>query len=217
MRTDYRFSPQFLTYSAVGYFRSQGEVPGGGCDRDGKTLSGQLRADQVTTNVWDVMSGFEWTFDRAKGHLYASGGVRNDTKEMGDPFYREVHAEYAFTHSIKGPYSLELTGRHRQRWEEDTNVRGAANGAVEQPWHEGEHYTALKVAPKWVFSQGIEYTTLVGFPTYYFNGGVLYRFAEGSNLKVLVGQQRGGLKCVSGVCKVFPPFEGARAELTLRF
>jgi hypothetical protein len=217
MRSDVRFTPQLLTYTAVGYFRSQGEVPGGACDRDGKTISGQLRADQVVTNVWDVMSGIEWNFDRAQGHLFASGGVRNDTKEAGDPFYRELHAEYALTRHVAGPYSIELTGRHRQRWEEDTNVRNAANGAAEQPWHEGEHYTALKVAPKWVFSQGIEYTTLIGFPTYYFNGGVLYRFAEGSNLKVLVGQQRGGLKCVSGVCKVFPPFEGARAELTLRF
>ena len=31
-------------------------------------------------------------------------------------------------------------------------------------WHEGENYTALKLAPKWVFTQGFEYTTLVGLP-----------------------------------------------------
>ncbi len=76
---------------------------------------------------------------------------------------------------------------------------------------------ALKVAPKWVFSQGIEYTTLIGFPTYYFNGSILYRFTSESNLKIFFGQQRGGLKCVSGICKVFPAFSGARVELTLRF
>jgi hypothetical protein len=45
----------------------------------------------------------------------------------------------------------------------------------------------------------------------------VYRFTQKSNIKVLVGEQRGGLKCVSGVCRVFPAFEGARAELTLRF
>lgn len=123
--------------------------------------------------------------------------------------------QYALTKAIAGPFSLELSGRHRIRKEETQNPRGA--GGKEEPWHEGEHYTALKVAPKWVFSQGIEYTTLLGLPTYYFNGGVLYRFLEGSNVKVLVGQQRGGLKCVSGVCKLFPAFNGARAELTLRF
>jgi hypothetical protein len=217
LRSDVRLTSKLLAYGAVGYFRSQGEVPGGGCDRDGKTISGDKRADEVITNVYDALYGIEWTFDAAKGHFFASGGVRNDTKGTGDPFYRELHSEYTLTRQISGPYALELMGRHRQRWEQDTNVRNAANGAAEQPWHEGEHYTALKVAPRWVFSQGIEYTTLVGFPTYYFNGGLLYRFAEGSNVKLLVGQQRGGLKCVSGVCKVFPPFEGARAELTLRF
>ena len=86
-----------------------------------------------------------------------------------------------------------------------------------EPWFQGEHYTALKIAPKWVLSQGIEYTTQLGFPTYYFNGAILYRFTSDSNLRIFAGQQRGGLKCVSGICKVFPPFEGARVELTLRF
>jgi hypothetical protein len=46
---------------------------------------------------------------------------------------------------------------------------------------------------------------------------VLYRFSSANNVKIFAGQQRGGLKCVNGVCKVFPPFEGVRAELTMRF
>ena len=46
---------------------------------------------------------------------------------------------------------------------------------------------------------------------------MLYRFAAGSNLRLFVGQQRGAFRCASGVCRFFPPFEGARAELTLRF
>ena len=106
-------------------------------------------------------------------------------------------------------------GRHRLRKEENQNVRVTAIGP--EYWRQGEHYTALKVAPKWVFSQGIEYTTQLGFPTYYFNGSVLYRFTSESNLSVFVGQQRGGLKCVSGICRVFPAYSGARVELTVRF
>ncbi len=218
LRTDVRVTPGLLVYGAGAYFRSQSEVAGGSCDRDGKTLSGSKRADDVITHVWDGLSGIEWNFDHARSHLYASGGVRNDVKVDDSPYYRELHAEYAFTKHVSGPYSIELTGRHRVRRQELENVRMVRAGAYgEQPWREGEHYTALKVAPKWVVSQGVEYTTLIGFPSYYFNGSVLYRFNEGSNLKVLVGQQRGGLKCVSGVCRVFPAFEGVRAELTLRF
>jgi hypothetical protein len=218
-RSNVRLNDALLVYGAGAYFRSQSEVAGGGCDRDGKTLSGGKRADEVTTHVFDGVSGIEWNFDDARSHLYASGGVRNDVRADDVLYYRELHTEYALTKSLTGRYALELTGRHRLRKQDSENVRvsDATGRSAEAPWHEGEHYTALKIAPKWVVSQGIEYTTLVGFPTMYFNGSVLYRFSMGSNLKVLVGQQRGGLKCVSGVCKVFPAFEGVRAELTLRF
>jgi hypothetical protein len=68
-----------------------------------------------------------------------------------------------------------------------------------------------------VFTQGFEYTTLSGYPTYYLNGSVFYRFASGSNLRLFVGQERAAFKCAMGVCRFFPAFDGARAELTLRF
>jgi hypothetical protein len=36
-------------------------------------------------------------------------------------------------------------------------------------------------------------------------------------INVFVGQRRGAIRCVSGVCRLFPPFEGAKFELTSRF
>jgi len=56
-----------------------------------------------------------------------------------------------------------------------------------------------------------------GLPTTYLNGSVLYWCTPESNVKLFGGQQRGGRKCTNGVCKVFPPSEGVRAELTMRF
>jgi hypothetical protein len=218
LRADVRVAPNLLVYGAFAYSRTQSEVEGGGCDGHGKTLGGGRAANETVTRVVDGLSGIEWYFDRARSHLFASSGARNDVKEQGDPYYRELHVEYALTKVIAGLYAVELSGRHRRRWLDKTNVRAVHPGAyAELPWHEGEHYTALKIAPKWVLSQGIEYTTMIGFPTYYVNGSVVYRFSTESNLKLMVGQQRGGLKCVSGVCKVFPAFEGVRAELTVRF
>ena len=76
---------------------------------------------------------------------------------------------------------------------------------------------ALKVSPKYIFSQGFEYTSLNGQPPVYFNGSVRYNFRSDSSVVLFVGEQRGGLRCVSGVCRVFPAFEGARMELTMRF
>jgi len=214
LRTDLRLSKPLLVYLQGIYAHTKSEIPGGYCTESGRTVSA-VGAEQTTTNVFDGLAGFEWSFDADRSHFFASAGARDDRKVNGDPYYGEAHAEYTFTKYLGGPYSLELTGRHRLRREENQNIRLPDPEA--QWWRQGEHYTALKIAPKWVFSQGIEYTTLVGYPTYYFNGAILYRFTSESNLRIFFGQQRGGLKCVSGICKVFPAFSGARVELTLRF
>jgi hypothetical protein len=36
-------------------------------------------------------------------------------------------------------------------------------------------------------------------------------------VNLFVGQRRGGIRCVSGVCRPFPPFEGVKLELSSRF
>ena len=81
---------------------------------------------------------------------------------------------------------------------------------------EGENYVAFKVAPSGS-SRRVEYTTHNGHPVLYFNGTALYKFTSGSNVRLFVGQERAAFRCASGVCRFFPAFEGARAELTLRF
>ena len=35
-------------------------------------------------------------------------------------------------------------------------------------------------------------------------------------LRAIAGTQRGGIKCIAGVCRDFPEFAGARAELVTR-
>jgi hypothetical protein len=217
LRTDVRVHKDVLVYGQGIYSHTKSEIPGGGCDEAGRTIApAGSRPEDVRNVVWDGLSGVEWNFDEDKSHVFASGGVRNDDKENGQAYYREVHAEYTVSKHVAGPVSVELSGRHRLRREEGQNIRDAATGYSDY-WRQGEHYTALKIAPKWVFTQGVEYTTQIGFPTMYYSGSVLFRFTSDSNVRIFAGQQRGGLKCVSGICKVFPAFEGARIELTLRF
>ena len=215
LRTDLRMSPRLLTYFQAIYAHSKTEQ-GATCDRMGHIQAPAGHpADFYTNDVWDGLGGIQFTFDRDQSYLYATIGTRNDHKGTGEPFYHQSEITYTFSKYLGKSVSLELLGRHRMRWEEATNTRGP--GGQEENWAEGENYTALKIAPKWVFSQGLEYTTKLGLPTFYVNGGILYKFTKDSNLKVLVGQQRGGLRCVSGVCRQFPAFEGARMELTVRF
>lgn len=213
-RFDYRFTPTMLGYATFGYFVSRSEIPGGACDRLGRS-TGDDRAGS-TTHVTDGSVGVEWRFDDDKSIAFANLNARNDVTETNLPFYRELAAQYSITKYISGPFAIEFAGRHRYRIQNGENIRDPADftGA---PWWQGEHQNALKIAPKWVLSQGFEYTTFVGLPTYYINGGVLYKFTTDSNVRVYAGQNRGGLRCVSGICRMFPAFSGARVELTLRF
>jgi len=46
---------------------------------------------------------------------------------------------------------------------------------------------------------------------------VKYRFLNDSYVRLFYGEIRGGLKCIGGVCKEYPAFDGFKAELLLSF
>lgn len=202
----------------------------------------------VQTNIWDSASGVELGFERGRSHVKAWVGVRtSDTsipeQTQGDvdpitAFYREGYLRYDIIKHLSGPFSLQLQGWHRHRWEPISFAN---------PWTEGENYTALQWSPHLSAIFGFEYlikdkcqpglssTLSAGARAerdacYYVNGGLQWRSAGvggGTSKKYIaqlfdgvglfVGQRRGATRCVSGVCRTFPPFEGARLEITSRF
>lgn len=212
-RLDYSVTDELVAYTTFGYFQTRSEVPGGQCDRLGRSIADDKSG--TTNHVTDASVGLQWRFDEDRSIAFLNFTGRNDVTFKGEPFYRELAAQYSITKYISGPYAIEFAGRHRYRSQENENLRGA--GGEAEPWWQGEHQNALKVAPKWIVSQGFEYTTFLGLPTYYVNGSIFYRLSSESNLRVYVGQNRGGLRCISGICRLFPAFSGARVELTLRF
>ncbi len=207
-RVDVRLSRNFVPYVQAIHARTHSESSAGACDRSGSFVGDRgTKAAAARNDVWDGTTGVQLYWDESRSYLFSTVGFRSDVTGEGSSFYQEKSITYTLSQYIGHATSIELMGRHRLR---------EPGGSVES-WREGEHYTALKIAPKWVLSQGFEYTTRPGNPTYYLNGGLLFRMSSESNVKILVGQQRGGLKCVNGVCRIFPAFEGARVELTLRF
>ena len=220
-RADWRAGDGLLLSGQGSFFRSMTEQDGGGCTAT-RSLGGVYEDAVVpegkTARAFrdDVVDGFvamQYDFEQNTSHAYVTLGGRNDMLE-GSPYYREGYVNYVLSKHLHESLTVELQGRHRMRYRDANNVD--ADGEA-QPWREGENYTALKIAPSWVITQGFEYTTNNAQPTYYWNGNVLYRFDGSSNLRILAGQQRGGLRCVSGVCRIFPAYEGVRAELTVRF
>jgi hypothetical protein len=213
LRSDFRVSDSVLAYGQGVFAYTQSEESNGHCDSQGRTIS-VLPAAQVQDIVWDGLAGVEWYSADKLSHAFVSAGVRDDTKESGDFTYRERHLEYSIVKYLGRAVSVEVQGLHRMRKEEDVNI---VNDSEPRWWNEGENYVALKMAPAWVLTQGFEYTTQTGQPLTYFNGAILYKFTSGSNVRLFVGQQRQAYRCAAGVCRLFPPFEGARAELTWRF
>jgi len=218
LRADVRATDSMLVYGQGIFADTRSEQLSGGCDSRGHTVSSLPTAD-IENLVWDGLTGFELSFDGDLSHVFASAGVRQDDKGTGEFYYRERHVEYSIVKYLGHGYSVEIQGFHRLRREADQNLYPTVTPYVKvaQWWHEGENDVALRIAPAWVFTQGFEYTTLSGYPSVYVNGSMLYKFTSGSNLRIFVGQTRAAFRCAAGICRFFPAFEGARAELTVRF
>jgi hypothetical protein len=230
-RVDYKYDTKSAVYGWVGRYRSYTETPT-------NELCTQIN-DSRRTDTWDTAVGIDFNREGGKSHARAWTGMRlaeraipsGGTTANGetDVLYYEGYLRYDFVKHLKGPLSLQLTGFHRNRY---------LPGSHPRPWNEGENYTALHWSPHLSAIMGYEYSTRPGCnPSrstnnqfeivlcHYVSGGFTYRSGSTSKLidqifntvNVFIGQRRGAIRCVSGVCRLFPPFEGARVELVSRF
>ncbi|MCA9629742.1 MAG: hypothetical protein KC766_18835 [Myxococcales bacterium] len=188
-------------------------------------------ADDKRNRVLDAAVGAELTSQQRKSRASITLGGRNDVAdrelqtaggEQTDIAYQEGYVRYDVIRWIDGPYSLQFQGWHRRRRQ--------TLGGPEGGWWEGQHLTGFEWAPHVSLAFGVEYNSNELFAasdtaspselsdvTLYFNGQATYRIDSASSVSLFVGQRRGSLRCVGGVCRVFPPFEGARLDATLRF
>ncbi len=206
-------------YGWVGRFVSWSEIDA--------TNSKCDTAPELRTDTWDAAAGTEVTTQAGASHYWGWIGARLTDRAVPavsnaelpmatSVFYREGYVRYDLGQKIGGPFSLSMLGYHRYRFE-PTLEPG--------PWNEGENLLALNWNPSFSFIFGYEYTTRPGFPTHYFNGAISYRAKTRDkwwqkvfeSARLFVGERRAALRCVGGVCRIFPAFEGARLEIVSRF
>jgi hypothetical protein len=209
LRSDVELRRGTSVYGALGHYRTWGEsVANEQCDTSVQNLN----------RVWDAASGFEIVSQHGKSRASAMVGSRFDNTDRLIPnsrgaltnvFYREVYVRYDIIQWLGGPFALKFQGWHRRRHQ--------TLGGPPEPWLELQHLTAIEWAPKLTVGLGLEYTGNPAFPPTYVNGVISYALSPSSNISVFLGQRRGGLRCVSGVCRIFPPFEGVRIDATFRF
>jgi hypothetical protein len=187
-------------------------------------------------DIHDPYAGVTVAWQHHRSHATVSGGARiSQERANSDPEYPlhaaeshsvDAHVEVVASQALTNRFSLEVAGRNRYRHK---RLVGQVNS-----WNEGEWAVGVRWSPSLVVAAGWEYTTdpskphppcgEVGEPvcdTYrhmnFFNGQVGWTFRQGSSIRLFAGGQRGGLRCVSGVCRVFPSFQGVKAEAVLRF
>jgi hypothetical protein len=145
-------------------------------------------------------------------------GVRDPAPCNGTEFQHIGHLEWDFVQALPRRLSLETQGRGLFRQGENVTDTDAGGRTTFPSWTEGEVYVSLKWTPRLVVTGGMEWSTRPSskanqlFP----NGAVQWNFTTASSLRFWAGGTRGGLKCISGVCRDFPPFTGARLELVFR-
>ncbi|MDC3953744.1 DUF6029 family protein [Polyangium jinanense] len=228
---NFKYDEHTSVYGWLGRYRSWTEVPTNDLC--------QSMDDQFRTDTWDTAVGIDMSREQGKSHARAWIGARIaeravptlGTRAPGetDVLYYEGYIRYDLVKHIKGPFSLQLQGFHRNRY------LPATHGRV---WNEGENYTALHWSPHLSAVFGYEYSTRPGCQPelagedefkvvlcHYLSGGLTYRSGSTdtwasrlvNTVNLFVGQRRGAIRCVSGVCRLFPPFEGARLEVVSRF
>ena len=220
----YRFNRQASVFAWSGYYQSWSEY--------GENPTCEERPD-IQTNTWDVATGGELSFEQEKSYGKVTLGVRNSevaqpnevwAADHGSTFYRETYVRYDVVKHIAGAFSVQSQGFHRHRHLPER---------FNDPWWEGENYLALQWAPRLTGVFGYEYTSQPGCSReqkegelcHYFNGGLTFRSLPTDGIwgqifnaiGVFVGQRRAAIRCVSGVCRQFPAFEGAKLEIVSRF
>jgi len=196
------------------------------CTPGGSNDDGVDRSSARRTNTWDMAAGSEIELQEGKTFYRAHIGARHTDREVpvvnpaigteSATFYRENYIRYDFNQHLAGAFSLSALGHHRRRLEPDQ---------IPTAWHEGENLLALNWSPHFSFIFGHEYQTRPGLPVHYFNGAIQYRSKSQDEwydqltdmVRVYIGQRRAALRCVGGVCRIFPAFEGVKAELVSRF
>ncbi len=167
--------------------------------------------------IFDPYGGCEFSWQEGRSRASVSGGIRPSYHDapgffgFGEPSSSVWHVKYLASQWLTGPFSLELNGLHMSH-KDDVGGRWV-------PWMEGQAYLSLKRAG--VFSAAVGYEYYTEAPettrTQYLNFNAAYTLNPNLTFRAMVGGQRGGIKCVNGICRTYPAFDGARLEIVAKY
>jgi hypothetical protein len=212
LRVDWRIRSWALIYASYAYFQDRG-LPGTGL-----------------LGYHDPYVGAEFRWSDGRSHFFPSGGYRMELCADENPvclgetpggkgeFQHIGHVEWDFTQFLPHGLSLESQGFVLIRRGDNTTTVDNMGNLHYPGWVEGDWYLAFKWTPHLVGTLGWEWTTRPSpnVNQHYFNGALQWNITTASSIRLFAGGTRGGLKCISGICRTFPPFTGVRLEVVVR-
>jgi hypothetical protein len=165
------------------------------------------------SRVRHVYGGAEQRVDRwsLSGKLF--GGYRKDKEGLGAD-YTMFHTDAEVQFPMWGAHSMEMHGR-MERYE-NALAFGSKEFTVAKGTASYTFAPHVSLSFNYEFSDKADEKSLSG-KEHFLSGEAAWRFLPGSYLKLFAGATRGGLKCAGGMCRKFPPFEGVKGEVTVRF
>ena len=170
-------------------------------------LNKEEPADQLTEIHGFV--GFELNYDDGSSRIKAESGYRTEdyvSEEIaavqgGKNIKNMIHGYVDWVHALGGGYSLQVNS--------DTEYRDQTS----KQYFKGQ--TAVGIAKSGLGDVAAE----IGYDDgkQYYAGLVTWKISGGWHLKAVAGSRRGGLKCINGMCRIYPEYRGASLELVSRF
>lgn len=151
-------------------------------------------------------AGAEYRFDERTSKIALAGGYRDESSH-GTQIKSMIHGELDLTKSLAQEFSLHLVSNNELRTLQERRYgRGSTFAGVEWSGHGS-------------FTLEFGYDTQNPSPdvrSVFFAGILAVDVLDALRVRLTAGTERGGLKCVAGICREFPPFAGVRSELVFR-
>jgi hypothetical protein len=202
-RVDWTFSPTLVAFASYGVFR------------DWQGYADPATLQVVPGIVHDPYAGVEARWGGTRSWMIVAAGWRTVTIDgafpgAGTRVRGDGHLDVNLTHAVDKRWSLILHALHEERSKHESAL-------LDEAFREGTVDAGFRLRPWLSVSAGYDYTTEPIQPRRdYVHGNVAWDITPASSVQLFVGSARGGLRCVSGVCRVVPPFEGFKLIATLR-
>jgi len=190
LRLDWQVSEHFKPYLAFLYFVDK----------------------ESAYNIYTGSSGLDANWQQHRSHLAFSGGYRREvfndqSASTGGLHAAEFWLQYDLIQVLTNRYALELDGLHRTHLDQGPLL-----------WDQGYAYLSLRHS-RFSASVGIEYYTYATneYQPWYPNASGSYNINRNLLVRAFVGGREAGLRCINGICRNYPGFNGGTLEIVAKY